>query len=161
MVRHIRFLISEFYTIFKNPFVKKKTPLELLFTKLGSMQRAGEEVEGNRTFGLEGIMKGINRNEFYSYIGPLTKSGCDQSVWIVFNSVLLVQSRAVSDLLELIKRELKLTTTTTKATKPPKRRRRLGPSEDNIEHTRKQRNTRLKQLYTRNLNDSDAFFKFS
>lgn len=112
------------------------------------MQRAGEEIEGNRTFCLEGIMRGINRNEFYSYVGPITKFGCDQSLWIVFNSVLLVQSRSVSAFLELIKRELKLTTTTTIS---PRKGRRL----------KKERNTRLKQLYTRNLNNSDAFFKFS
>lgn len=122
------------------------------------MQRAGEEIEGNRTFCLEGIMRGINRNEFYSYVGPITKLGCDQSLWIVFNSVLLVQSRSVSAFLELIKRELKLTTTTTISSR---KGRRLKSSEDNSKRKKKERNTRLKQLYTRNLNNSDAFFKFS
>lgn len=131
--------------------------------KLGSMQSVGEEVEHNRTFSLEGIMKGINKNEFYSYLGSLSKPACDESViWIVFNSVLLVNSRPLSDFMNLT--TLELNSTTTKSPPLQKKKRRISAQRKG--KLKKNKTVKLKRnkKYSRlsiNLDDKDAFFKFS
>ncbi|KAM8962409.1 carbonic anhydrase 4-like [Pelodytes ibericus] len=70
--------------------------LSALSNLFGKISTPGLKISLNMSLSLDAILGGVNRKEYYRYMGSLTTPTCDQAVvWTVFKNPILVPSSVI------------------------------------------------------------------